>query len=77
MILTVRTHYPQNDPNCDSDYSSIEILDSTGRVLQAYGDYYHDKGVEKVEGFLDALRVFDMLDTVTREDVADAESWDD
>ena len=73
MQITVRMHYSVEDPECGSDYYSIEILDAAGKVLQSYGDAYHDKGWEKAEGFLDAMRAFDLLDTVTREDVADAE----
>lgn len=56
MKLTVVTHYCKDDPNFDSDYSDIEILDTEGNQIAIYGDYYHDKGLEKIDGFIDGIR---------------------
>lgn len=73
LPLTIRTHYSTDDPECYGDYHSIDLVDSvSGRVIQSYGDYYHDKGSEKVEGFLDGLRFLGVSVKVTREDVADS-----
>lgn len=43
-----------DDPDCSSDYYGVEILQD-GKIIQEYGDAYHDSGYEKMEGFFDAL----------------------
>lgn len=40
------------------DYSWIELRDKQGELVVWYGDYYHDKGEEKMSGFIDAIKCF-------------------
>lgn len=57
--ITVTTHYPKTDPKMQSDYYDITI-DVRGKGWDGamqYGDYYHDKGYEKAEGYLDAMQL--------------------
>jgi hypothetical protein len=42
------------DEDCSGDYCGVEIYQDKN-LIQTYGDYYHDKGYEKMEGFFDAL----------------------
>lgn len=53
MKLIVVTHYAFG--GIGGDYESVSIESEQGEVLKSYGDYYHDKGDEKVQGFLDGL----------------------
>lgn len=73
LNVTVITHYPTDDPDCGGDYANIDIVDAKGKTIAAYGDYYHDKGQEKVQGFLDALRYLKLLGKVKEKNVADVE----
>ena len=52
MKLKIITHYAEEDVSCCFDYYSIEILDENGKSICFYGDSYHDKGKEKIEGFI-------------------------
>ena len=56
--VTVTTHYPKSDKNKDGDYYDVTV-DATVLEQQyhwEYGDSYHDKGREKAEGVVDALK---------------------
>ena len=52
--FTVILLYATDDEDCSSDYYGVEILQD-GKIIQEYGDAYHDNGREKMEGFFDAL----------------------
>ena len=56
--VTVTTHYPQSDKEMDGDYYDVGIDFHRGNDVfyQEYGDSYLDKGREKAEGFVDALK---------------------
>lgn len=54
MKVEIVKHYEDTDEDCSSDYWDIEIF-VDGKLAKQYGDYYHDKGDEKADGFLDAL----------------------
>ena len=54
MNIKVVTHYSKNDSECRGDYYLVTI-EKNGKVIQSYGDYYHDKGHLKAEAFLDAM----------------------
>ena len=55
--IKVITWYAEDDVDCTGDYYSISLVDvDTGNEIQVYGDSYHDKGKEKIEGFLDGLK---------------------
>lgn len=56
MILRQETYYSQDDPECYEDYYGIALFDEMGEKIVEYGDHYHDKGEEKMEGFLDGMR---------------------
>lgn len=57
MDINLNIFYCADDPNCKGDYAYVIIKDaSDGEELARYGDHYHDKGLEKAGGFIDALR---------------------
>lgn len=75
-MLTVKScarvivHYGEDDPQCISDYHRVEVF-LNGKKVVEYADAYHDRGMDKVKGFLDALRLYEPeLDIIT-EDIAD------
>ena len=73
MLIEVVTHYHQDDVRCSSDYIDMEIF-VDGEFVKSWGDDYHDKGHEKVEGFLEAVEHFfgsDQEITIKRTHVAD------
>ena len=47
-------HHSVDDPDCDEDYCSVDMV-IDGEVVEKYGAAYHDSGMEKCEGFYDAL----------------------
>ena len=51
--IKVVTHFPSEDLNFTSDYVRIEVFVEGFKAVE-YGDSYHDKGQEKVQGFIDA-----------------------
>lgn len=57
VIVIVTMHYATNDPEFTSDYCAIDIK-IDGITLAEYGDSYHDRGRDKAEGFVDALKIF-------------------
>lgn len=54
--ITVQTVYFKDDKDFNTDYHSVRILQD-GELIQEYQDSYHDKGTEKAEGFVDALKL--------------------
>jgi hypothetical protein len=54
--ITILTHFDVEDEECGGDYFDVEVLDSNRKVLASYGDYYHDKGEDKAEGFVEGLK---------------------
>jgi hypothetical protein len=48
-IYKVTTYFCDED--CGGDYGTCAVI-LNGKVLIHYGDYYHDKGDEKAEGFI-------------------------
>ena len=57
--VTVTTHYPKSDPEMWGDYYDVDIYISApdGREYgMQYGDHYHNRGIDKAEGFVDALK---------------------
>lgn len=70
--ILIITHYAKDDPQFVYDYCDIEIF-VDGKLVKEYGDYYHDNGKEKVEGFIDAYKDIYGKDTifVLERDVAD------
>ncbi len=72
--IEVVTHFWTNDPGCNSDYARIELLIDDELAIE-YQDDYHDKGQEKIDGFIEGLRwVFDdNLPKIKHTNVADEE----
>ncbi len=70
--LKIVTHYFEEDSQFHGDYAGVEVL-LDGAKLVEYGDAYHDRGLDKAQGFVDA--VVSLLGAanvaVTREQVAD------
>lgn len=52
--VEIVAHYVKNDEGMEGDYAAISVA-VNGVKAAEYGDDYHDKGAEKVEGFVDAL----------------------
>lgn len=72
--IKVITHFPTDDPECDGDYYDVEVFDQCGTRIVAYGDGYHDRGEEKVDGLIAGLRYeSDEEIKVVRVDIADRE----
>ena len=53
--LTRVIHYSVDDEECNGDYYSVELKDSNGRTVARWGDDYHDKGLDKAEGFIQGV----------------------
>ncbi len=72
--IKVITHYFKEDEDYVGDYDSVEIT-IDGKTVITYGDYYHDKGGEKAEGFIDGLSyILGKKVEFNKEDIADIES---
>ena len=50
ITLQKVVHFPRGGMFGDYEYVTIE---KDGKVLKRYDDYYHDKGEEKADGYLD------------------------
>ncbi len=57
MELTILKHYSKDDIDFIGDYWKVEVFDETGKCIYVKGDHYHDKGTEKVEGFIDGYQL--------------------
>jgi hypothetical protein len=55
--LNVVTHY---NKECGGDYTKITV-EMDGTVLAEFGDQYHDKGKDKVYGYIQAF--YDLFGT--------------
>lgn len=71
-LVTVTTHYREDDDEFVGDYWHVSIQ-FDGVEVTRYGDHYDDKGLDKAEGFVEALKLVDPTLTVEYKDVADAE----
>lgn len=54
MKLEIIHHYDKEDKDCSCDYWSVDVKVG-GRLVRHYSDYYHDKGSERAEAFLDGV----------------------
>ena len=57
--VTITTHFPKSDKDMFGDYYDVIVdayLDDDEYHI-GYGDHYHDKGLDKAAGFVDALRL--------------------
>lgn len=70
--IEVVTHYFEDDPNFYGDYAFITI-EEDGKVVKTFGDYYHDKGKEKAEGFIAGLEYSGVEFDITYKKIADNE----
>jgi len=70
------THYAEDDLSCNGDYYSIDLeVKKDGEVIfeKRYGDSYHDKGREQVEGVLGFIEVVFGIYHLTKTSIADGE----
>lgn len=51
------TRYGNDDADCSCDYYEVILSREDGTEIRRFGDYYHDKGREKAEGFIDGLKL--------------------
>ena len=72
ITVTAIYHYLEDDPKCESDYASIELLIGDDLVA-SFGDSYHDKGSYQVRGWIDCMKFLYGKQTikVVEEKVAD------
>ena len=72
--IVVTTYYPADDEEFIGDYSRIELrisLERDGKRVEYvfhFGDSYHDKGQEKVEGAMEVLQIFGPFEVVEKKD---------
>lgn len=57
MNIVVIKHFYKDDIECGGDYASIDIEINKIKVI-TFGDYYHDKGEEQAQGFIEATKHF-------------------
>lgn len=55
--IVIIKHFEKEDTTFDGDYISIDVFFNDQKVYTV-GDQYHDKGITKVLGFLDACEWF-------------------
>ena len=48
----IEVHYSKEDEDFSGDYYSIVLKDKFGGEVDSFGDDYHDRGMERMEGFL-------------------------
>lgn len=53
--IDVIWHYHKDDKKFLGDYWNIEVFIGQNKILE-YGDDYHDKGQDKVNGFIDGVK---------------------
>ena len=70
LTIEVITHYPITDPECYGDYWDIEML-INGDLLLEFGDFYHDKGQEKIAGILSFLDIMSIEYVLEESQIAD------
>ena len=72
--IKIITHYYNIDTNFGGDYAGVSVyLDNV--LVKTYGDYYHDKGTEKSEGFLDGIKYIYPNIKVIKEKIADSNEY--
>lgn len=52
--IQIIKRFAKSDTKCSGDYHSVELIIEDD-IAASYGDHYHDKGDDKIAGFLDAL----------------------
>ena len=74
--IKIVTHYGTDDLSCNGDYYQIQIFMNTGmgeKLVQTYGDQYHDKGADKERGFIDGVKALTDDYTIEYVDISDYE----
>lgn len=57
MKIKKVVHYAEDDKEFVGDYYSIELF-INGKLVKKFGDWYHDKGDEKCDAFIDGVTYF-------------------
>ena len=52
--MIIERYCPISDYNCSGDYYEVWVKDGN-TIITKYGDYYHDKGRERAEAFLQGI----------------------
>ena len=74
MKILEITHYPKSDKKCWGDYWDVELQDEKGNTIAEFGDAYHDKGLDKAQGFIEGVSwAKGVKINVIRKNVADRE----
>lgn len=75
ITITQIVHYSADDKDCGGDYLDVELLDADGKQIATFDDYYHDKGLEKCEGFISGVEyALDVKVKLVVKNVADREN---
>ena len=70
--IKVVVHYSSDDIEFNCDYYQIDVYMNDFK-MKTFGDYYHDKGWERCEGYLDGITSFMTDVEIIRENIADYE----
>lgn len=54
LTLQVIEHFDKEDEECGGDYHYVTI-ELFGSTIKRYEDYYHDKGEEKADAWVDGF----------------------
>ena len=55
MDAHIVLHFDKEDYSCEGEYFEVDVV-VDGKLIQKYGDDYHDRGYEKAEGFISGLQ---------------------
>lgn len=72
LDLTAVWHFDKEDTDFGGDYHYITLFDNGGNQVHEFGDAYHDRGQEKLEGFIMGLRWLGYEVILERKEVADS-----
>ena len=70
-IVKLVTHFFEDDEDQSGDYAGVDLY-INDKMVKSFGDYYHDKGLEKAEAWVDCIRwIIDDDIKVERENISD------
>lgn len=72
LDIEIVQHYHVKDTKFYGDYWGIDLY-VNDELVHEFEDYYHDKGMEKIEGFTMALDYMGIPYEVTEKKVSDRE----
>ena len=55
MKAHIVLHFDKEDYSWEGEYREVDVV-VDDKLIQKYGDDYHDKGYERAEGFINGLK---------------------